>query len=127
MPKPKAYLVHTYYEYTYIKTETYDTQIALKNFLRDKGIKFKNSIFSDLEEDSLQFRNGCFSYEIEESTTDCDSVEIDGRRYLSISEYCRRTDTPLHKAKYNMQTGKIVGIWIGKNHNRYILASEVRK
>lgn len=112
---------------TYIETKLFETQKDLKAFLRNSCVKFSNSIFMKLESDSIFLSKGEFSYEIEESLLSSKSIDINGIKFISISDYCKRTNTPLYKAKYDFSLGKIPGLWVGRNHLRYIQESEVYK
>ncbi len=127
IPNPKSYLVHIYYQMTYIETKLFETQKDLKSFLRKSNVSFGNYIFLKLEDDSIMLSQDDFSYEIEESLISSKSIDINGTKYISISDFCKRTNTPLYKAKYDLSLGKINGLWVGRNHLRYIQESEVYK
>lgn len=125
---PKAYLLHIYYENNFLETKNFSSQTLLKRYLRDNGVKFPNFHIQNIEEDmAVTLTKGSFQYEIEEDIEDNRKLTINGIEYVCLSLYRKLTNQTYRQVNYQFKTGKIKGIYIGKNGYRYIPMSEVKR
>ena len=102
----KEYLLHEYNEKgEYIKAITFDSRIDLVGYLAKRRMSYDKNKLSHLDNDlmTIKAKDGTGLVEIEELPDSAcrKEVEVDGKKYVSLDEYCLssgRTKSELNKA-----------------------------
>lgn len=89
----KEYLVHEYdAQGEYIKAVTFDSRIDLVAYLTGRNLSYDKNKLSHLDDDilTIKSKDGTGYIEIEELPDGAcrKEVEVDGKKYVSIDEYC---------------------------------------
>ena len=89
----KEYLLHEYNEEgEYIKAITFDSRIDLVGYLAKRRMSYDKNKLSHLDNDlmTIKAKDGTGLVEIEELPDSAcrKEVEVDGKKYVSLDEYC---------------------------------------
>ena len=89
----KEYLVHEYdAQGEYIKAISFDSRMDLVSYLTERSMSYDKNKLSHLDDDliAIKSKDGTGYIEIEElpDGTCRKEVEVDGKKYVSIDEYC---------------------------------------
>ena len=103
-------------------TEPFNTRKALADHLRGMGLHFSNADLCRLGEASLRLygRDG-FIYEIEEiDPPTSTALNVDGRLFLPIADYCRSTGESRSTVQRRFRKREISGLTVGRSNKIYI-------
>ena len=103
-------------------TELFTTRKTLAKYLRSAGLHFSNADLCALGDASFRLygRDG-FIYDIEEITPpDSTALNIDGRLFLPIADYCRTTGECRSTIHRRFKRKQIPGLTVGRNNKIYI-------
>ena len=89
----KSYLVHEYNDQgEYIKAISFDSRMDLVSYLTERSMSYDKNKLSNLDEDlmTIKAKDGTGYIEIEELPDSAcrKDLEVDGKKYVSIDEYC---------------------------------------
>jgi hypothetical protein len=122
--KAKSYLLHIYKNDTYIRAIPFYSRTDLESFLKENQAPFAHDKLTEIDDDliSVAGMNGQ-SFEIEEllpcEEKDCFLFK-DGITYVPIQRFCKNHKVTRRKAKYALDTGKIDGFILTRDHTIFI-------
>lgn len=117
----REFIVHVAKEDNDAYTMSFPSRKDLVDFLRQRGVHFRNSTFSGLGSRSVILRDDYgLSYEVEEGYNEWDKIVYDGDVYISIGLYCRLTHQNRNTIFRAHKDRRIRSIALGKYNLVYI-------
>jgi hypothetical protein len=123
----KKYIVHASIKDSPLYSKAIGSRTELTAYLRQMGVKFRDSELSDIGTDSVYLDAPYgITYEIEEQLEHRRSIVIDNREYIPLSDYCKLTGESSRAVQYAYRKKRIKGLTVGKRNYIYIYKGDVQ-